>query len=278
MHASEQILKAHQQLQLLFGANNPALLGGSYLYGEARAHSDVDFYVVCSWKVFFGFRRYDGNLAGIRKTIAPLKMTVMLIPKWFFKRGWYYIYGQDVKGRVHESKFNRQVVFRTALKFAYYHYAKSLAATTEHDQQKFFVKAAVQLAAAIVVLNNQRKRELFFSQASLHQALATLPEAEWLLPILANATPHCSPPIDELKNMQKMFLEQLVEITRRGKEFLHFCWPNFLIYLFKLRSGYGGLNPDAYIIEEIKTGLQNNSNLVALASRMEKVVFAAVIL
>ncbi len=54
------------------------------------------------------------------------QLRIMLVPKIFFKYGWYKVSGLDISGKKYSSPLNKKVIFRNAVKLAYFYLLKSI--------------------------------------------------------------------------------------------------------------------------------------------------------
>ena len=122
MLTAETIKKIHERLAELF-PKNLILLGGSYTTGTATEDSDLDIFLICDWMFFLNRKKYQPLVADLKKQYPILE--IMLVPKMFFKHGWYNVTGKDVAGKEYTSYQNKKIFFRNAAKLAYFYLLKS---------------------------------------------------------------------------------------------------------------------------------------------------------
>lgn len=132
-----------QLLQKLQALDSRALflVGGSIERGDGGAESDIDIYCVASlWKLIFLRKKICQFL-----TTVSLPVNCMLVPKLFFKWGWYYSNGVSTTGERYTSREDANVIIRNCLIFALYHLLTYKVLKTQHS----FVKARQQIAVLI---------------------------------------------------------------------------------------------------------------------------------
>lgn len=244
------IAEIHQELEKIYN-RGLVLLGGSYLYGEANDESDVDFYIICPWRAFFYYSQHK-ELATEIKIKYP-QINTMLVPKWFFKKGWYYIYGRDLSGKIHVSPVNKKIIWRNCLKLACFSYLKSLLIAEPGLKQKNLLKARRLLAAALSLNNFQNNSEPIFAASNLNEPMSKVTtNGENLLPALKNAW------------------------QSRGDN-LTFSLVNYLIYNFRFlpkgNFSWLGRNPDKFILNKFFAGFASGKDLDKLKQEMQKIVF-----
>ncbi len=273
MFTEPVVVQLHQQIQKIFG-HTPVLLGGSYVYGEATQYSDIDFYVLCSWVTFFQRKKYARQLAAVRALFPAAPISVMLVPRSFFKRGWYYIYGHDVSGQSHVSALNAAIIFRNSLKFGYYYLLKSRCAANQAEQTRAFQKSAHQLAIAQLFLISKNQPPQFFSRRYLFAK-----DESGLSPQLVATRQMLVDPVTKIApEMQTELLQSLQTTRQEGDRYLHFFWPNLLMYLGKYKNLALGLNPDAALIQALGRGLQSALDPAALLARINQNIFPVIII
>jgi hypothetical protein len=125
----------HRQIAELFSPHL-VLLGGSYFKNTASADSDLDFYLIVNWLFLFFRKKYQFRLWEVKKNFPQLR--VMLVPKIFFKCGWYYIEGQSLSGELIKSKIDKKSIFRTATKLKLFYKLKSLLNNKYYWQKKYW--------------------------------------------------------------------------------------------------------------------------------------------
>lgn len=250
MYPTALIAEIHRELEKIYN-RGLVLLGGSYLYGEAEENSDLDFYVICPWRAFFYYCRHKELAAGIKTTYPQISL--MIVPKWFFKKGWYYIYGRDLREKICASPINKKIIWRNCLKLACFSYLKFLLSAEHTPRQRYLLKAARLLAAALSLENLKGKSEPLFTADSLKGAMAKLAiNGEDLLPALKSA-------------------------WQGGRANLSFSLANYLIYNFRfLPKGhldFLGRDPDKFILDKFFSGFETGKDLNELAIAMQKIVF-----
>lgn len=119
----EMVKEIHTTLTKLF-PNNLILLGGSYADQKATADSDLDIFLICNWSFFLNRQKYQPLVKDLKSKFPELR--IMLVPKIFFKYGWYKVSGTDITGKKYSSPLNKKIVFRNAVKLAYFYLLKSI--------------------------------------------------------------------------------------------------------------------------------------------------------
>lgn len=247
------IAEIHRELERIYN-QGLVMLGGSYLYGEAEEGSDLDFYIICPWRAFFYYCRRKELASGIK--INYPQINIMLAPKWFFKKGWYYIYGQDLAGKIHVSPVNKKIIWRNCLKLACFSHLKFLLSAEPGLKQKNLFKARRLLAAALSLDNFKNNSEPIFAASNLNESMTKLGGND--------------------------LLSALKSAWQSGKDNLTFSLVNYLIYNFRfLPKGdfsWLGRNPDKFILSKFFVGLESGKNLNELAAEMQKIVFPVYII
>lgn len=248
MYSTPLITEIHRELKRIYN-RGLVLLGGSYLYGEASEESDLDFYIICPWRAFFYYCKHKELATELKAKYAPVN--IMLAPKWFFKNGWYYIYGQDLAGKIHVSLVNKKIIWRNCLKLACFSYLKFLLTAESDLKQKNLLKARRLLAAALSLDNFKNENEPLFATENLKEVVTELGSGD-LLPALKNA-------------------------WQNGGASLSFSLINYLIYNFRFlpKGDFSWLwrNPDKFILNNFFAGFYSDKKLNELAVEMQKIVF-----
>lgn len=122
MLSAEKVTEIHSTLTKIF-PSNLILLGGSYAQGNATEDSDLDIFLICDWSFFFSRKKYQPLTKDLKNKFPQLK--IMLVPKIFFKYGWYKVSGTDISGKKYSSPLNKKIIFRNAVKLAYFYLLKS---------------------------------------------------------------------------------------------------------------------------------------------------------
>ena len=143
---TETIKTIHERLAALF-PKNLILLGGSYATGNATEESDVDIFLICNGLFFLQRKKYQPLVVDLKKQYPQLQ--IMLVPKIFFKYGWYNVSGRDIKGKEYTSPKNKKVIFRNAVKLAYFYLLKSALGINKEYWKKQSDKQA-QIAKSIL--------------------------------------------------------------------------------------------------------------------------------
>lgn len=120
---AEMVKEIHANLSKIF-PNNLVLLGGSYADQKAVSDSDLDIFLICSWVFFFNRKKYQPLVKDLKTKFPQLQ--IMLVPNLFFKYGWYKVSGTDINGKKFSSPLNKKIVFRNAVKLAYFYLLKSI--------------------------------------------------------------------------------------------------------------------------------------------------------
>lgn len=250
MHASEFIARVHRELQTL-ASGTTVLLGGSYWLGEPEKESDIDFYILCGWKDFLGYKKFKLGIEEIKIHHSNANINCLFVPLLFFNRGWFYGAGKTISGETKQSPVNRKIIFRSAIKLAYYHVLQA----TVKPNNNAFKKAKRQLAIAqrMVIRNpvsafdlqpGYLKIEEYGEASALIQAITAIWQANraWQSFSLIN------------------WLTYNIKFLRRGKA----------LFLFT--------NPDKLIIRKMKNGLIKNAHLAELSIWAGEYVFPVVML
>lgn len=251
------------------------LLGGTYLFGGAGAGSDLDFYVLGGWRDFWRYRRRKELAAGIKQKWPAVK--IALIPKIFFRRGWYYIYGRDLNGKIHVSPINRKIIFRTTIKLDYLDWLKSLLAADAEARRAAVAKCARRAAVALMLLNND------FPSGQ------PLMAPETVRGYLLNRNDIASVNLRALmdggigaERAGKTLLDILEEITARGKKWWRFSIVNYLIYNLKFLSRGNGRfifsNPDKKILGFLRRVIEDGREREKFYQEAKEIVFPIIVL
>lgn len=120
---AETIKEIHASLAKIF-PKNLVLLGGSYADQRATDDSDLDIFLICSWYFLFNRKKYQPLVKDLKNKYSQLR--IMLVPKIFFKYGWYKVSGVEISGKKYSSSLNQKVIFRNAVKLAYFYLLKSI--------------------------------------------------------------------------------------------------------------------------------------------------------
>lgn len=140
MLSSSEVQKIHQELSRLY-RDNLVLLGGSYANNTADEDSDLDIFIICGLKFFLNRKKLQVLSQNLTKQYP--KLQIMLVPKIFFKYGWYKVQGRDVSGQEFSSPINKKIIFRNACKLAYFYLLKSSAG----DKKEYWKKQSNKQAA-----------------------------------------------------------------------------------------------------------------------------------
>lgn len=156
MLSSSEVQKIHQELSRLY-RDNLVLLGGSYMNGGANEDSDLDIFLICGLNFFLNRKKLK-ILSQDLKTQYP-KLQIMLVPKIFFKHGWYKVQGRDINGQEFSSPINKKIVFRNACKLAYFYLLKSSAG----DKKEYWKKQSDKQAALAKEMSVEEQAEKLMS-------------------------------------------------------------------------------------------------------------------
>lgn len=151
MLKAETLTGLQRELRLIVG-NSAVLLGGSYYHGGAVAKSDVDFFVIVPWFNFWKVWRRRKVIKKWEGKSTEVKINVMIVPRFFYKRGWYFISGHGLGGKKYQSKLRADLVLRNALKLSAFYGLKFL----NGDGEDWKRKAGKQLALAQMIGKNTR--------------------------------------------------------------------------------------------------------------------------
>lgn len=246
------------------------LLGGSAATRELTEDSDVDFFVIGSvWRVI----KIKKNIQKIKdfKKRYPL-VNIMLIPGLFFQRGWYYVRGKDLNGKIWLSGKNEKIYFRNTLKLA----GQSLMMARQEGESHELIKALRRIVAAEMVLINgwseeqdlttlKNVREYLFKKNNV--------EAKKMLEIIN------SPAVN---NTQESIKKNLIDIFVKGKKYFNFSWFNYFFYNFRFllkgKIDFLFSNPDKKIMKEILALLDKDLVTLDEYERIKKIVFPVFII
>lgn len=278
MYSAESLTQIHKKLHEIF-PTSMVLLGGSYLYGQARPDSDVDFYVVSSFWKFLRRREFFNHIKALKLDFPELKVTFM--PRLFFNRGWYYVYGRDLKGEFHTSKINRVIIFRNALKLSYFHYVRSILSASDAERQSAVYKSAQQLALAALAGSSCEMKSPLFLPANLKIGLEILPtdKRDIIAEILDNKI---SAAWWQEKNCAELgrsiFTAIIFLYNGVAKKFLRFSFINYFLYnaRFLKRGKFGFMlkNPDRFLLDKMFNCLTSPScDVRGLSTQLREVIF-----
>lgn len=156
MLSSSEVQKIHQELSRLY-RDNLVLLGGSYLNATMNEDSDLDIFLICGLNFFLNRKKFK-TLSQDLKTQYP-KLQIMLVPKIFFKYGWYKVQGRDINGQEFSSPINKKIIFRNACKLAYFYLLKSCAG----DKKEYWKKQSNKQAALAKEMSAEEQAEKLIS-------------------------------------------------------------------------------------------------------------------
>ncbi len=277
MYSREQIQRLHRSLQELF-PTTPVLLGGSYLYNEAGEESDVDFYVVCSSRQYAGFLARRRQLQQQKSSLSTIRFSVLFVPRFFFNRGWYYVYGQDIQGKIWASAINRSVLVRQTVKMAYFYYLNFVASS--RGTVSFLTKAAQQLLVAWRVANGVGKQP-FFTLASLSADEVENP-VFCSLKHMADRQKNNPEGVFDIEAAENDFLLALAGIMPAVKHYFRFslvnyCWYN-MWFLLRGQGKFLARNPDKYIVQYMQVALVDKSLRPGVLSTVKEMVLLVFII
>ncbi len=247
MAEMEFIKKLHRELQAAF-VGTQILLGGSYWSGEADAESDIDFYCLCSWRFFFGYKKAAEKNKLIRQKFPEANYAIILVPNFFFRRGWLYAVGITEEGNVRQSKSNRKLIFRNALKLGWYNYFLY----ARYGFKKYLEKSRHQAAIA-----ERTSLAAELKPSDLQKSNLSIPD--WSA--------------EQIPGL-------LTQMETQHQKLLHFSLVNWLIYNTKFLVRGNPLfffaNPDKLILRKINQS-KNNGGPEFIAW-LKKYVFPVIII
>jgi len=126
MLVAETLTGLQRELKTIVG-NSLVLLGGSYFHGGAVEKSDIDFFVIVSWWNYFKIwqrRKVIKKWKG--KNTAETKINVMIVPRFFYRHGWYCVSGRGLGGKKYYSKLCPDLVLNNAFKLSAFYGLKFL--------------------------------------------------------------------------------------------------------------------------------------------------------
>lgn len=284
MYRKENINSIHKQLSSIYSFGQ-VLLGGSHLYSEANEDSDLDFYLISNLRWFLNYVRHKEFIKEIKEKNPNIQL--MLVPTLFFKRGWYYIYGQDVSGEIRISKINRKVIFRNSLKLACFHYLSFLLSNQTEEKRKFLIKSAQQVAVAATIRNASDEIDFtkpLFSQKMIRENLEKYDgkHRETIDTILDWKKSNAHPDINTLNLAGRQLLGVIAEVYDNAGSLLSFMPINYLIYNFKFlkrrNQQFLSANPDKQLLKKIINGIKTSINLEELYQEMKETIFPVFII
>ncbi len=289
MYTHARINEIHKTLQA-FDPSALVLLGGSYLYGEAGEESDVDFYWLCpSWRVFF-LAKFKKSIQNLKNQFPEIDFSVMIVPKWLRRHG-YYIYGQDVHGKIHTWELPIRTLMRNCVKLAYFNYLRFLVfdkipsprgrGTEGEGPQRNLVKVAKQLAVAEFAAQGKIDfSQPFFSWEYIQTppsrgAHGGCKSSACLVTHQPTTTQWSYTPTTPLEGgLDRAYHKFLPYFT--------FSFSNYLLYntRFLLRGNPLFLfqNPDKMIIKRLKRGFDKREDPANLCREIKEIIFPVIIL
>jgi hypothetical protein len=224
------------------------LFGGSYWYGEPTADSDLDFYCVAP---FWRLLNLKQRLQKVVNRYPQALVHVVLLPRFYFKRGWYYAAGLDNHGQVHQSGVSRSLIIRNALKLSYFYYLRWIA----NGQILDWSKANKQLRVAQFAINHQNIPPALFAEATLGPG------------------PELTP---------TNFEPAILAVKTAASGYFGWSWPNNIIYnLHFLRRGkplFLFKNPDKMVLYKLQQVIDKKENLEESLAQLNKIVFPILVL
>src|SRR3989338_1874529 len=282
MYPPETINEIHRRLQQAI-PHNKVLLGGSYLYGEATADSDVDFYAICKWRDLLTFGSYRQKIEKLKDEFFTVGWNVTVVPQALYDRGWYYVYGSDTSGRIQQSAIYNKLIIRNSLKLAFYHYLSSLSATSSAERQKKLVKSAQQLAAALLFFEKIFSFKPFFSSANLIKQLASIRSlnAAPLTELLRSKVEKTELSKERLYHLGNQLGALLLQTKDElGGAWSHFSWVNYCLYnarfLWKGKLLFLFTNPDKMVLQKLARAVQSKSHANEVVEALKEIVFPVI--
>ncbi len=263
--------------------NDQILRGGSHTYDEGTRSSDLDFYIIIShpWNVYRNRAHYSSEIAKLKTELQTINLSILIVPKYFFKKGYYYVYGQDETGAIIESKINKKIIYRHSLKFALFYHLEFLRAADDKEKARLLIKTAKQLSAAVLMRQSAKPKSPIFSKENLKTGLEKITNLAYkLLTEILSANPeHISHA--ELESWGREVAAFLIAEADRKHRYLKFSNANYLIYniRFITKKDFSFLfhNPDKYIIKKLKEVVLKRDTSDATHAYFKKVIFPALI-
>lgn len=284
MFSSATIEKIQRELQAL-NSSALVLLGGSYLYGEATEESDVDFYAVLGVKSLLAYFWYRRKILALKDRHFTVDFRVMIVPRFIFKRGWYYIYGRDLRGKIHSPTINESLILRNSLKLAFFHYVHFLTLRDSRERRASLIKATQQLVPLIVMHDELYTFRPLFSLAQTRKKMARSSHfaARLALEILSwknSAIDITSANLDYYGAELGRRLKRIYDLN--VPYFSAFSLANYLIYnfrfLLKAEARFLLGNPDQLIFQKIRRGLFSSQNSITLYHELKQIIFPVIII
>lgn len=152
MLVAETLTGLQRELKKIVG-NSLVLLGGSYFHGGAVESSDIDFFVIVSWFNYFKVWSRRKVIKKWKGNSAEAKINVMIVPRFFYNRGWYYISGRGLGGKKYCSKMRYDLVLHNAFKLSAFYGLKFLIGAGDDWKRK----AGKQLAIAKLIKEGKKE-------------------------------------------------------------------------------------------------------------------------
>ena len=270
----------HQALQTIY-SDSIVLLGGSYWTGEAGKNSDLDFYILRGWRHFFVYKKYFPAVKQLKQQYRGTAINCLVMPRFFYERGWYFTAGETVGGAVWQSPLNTKIVFRSAVKLAYWNYVLYLTAKRPAEKQFTLAKMAQHLAVAKALLVEALPCRKGFAASFLLEQLS-LAGISWN-PVKAMLTAKKNGAVLsflELDQMSRQLLALAEGIFLSGRRHWRFSLANYLIYNGKFLCHKNPLflfkNPDKMIVDRLRGELENKMDLIKLRAELGTVVFPVI--
>ncbi|MBI5729313.1 MAG: nucleotidyltransferase domain-containing protein [Candidatus Magasanikbacteria bacterium] len=281
MLTSQAVKAVHQALQAIF-SDSVVLLGGSYWTGEATDTSDLDFYILRPFWHFFVYKWHLPAVEKLKRDHSGVTINCMVVPRFFYERGWYFVAGETVNGEIWQSPLNTKIVFRSAIKLTYWNYILFLTAAEPAEKQFALTKMAQHLTVARVVLT---PAELPANGLTASFLIECLPTDQVWNPVrnllLAKQTGQLFP-VSELEAFSTGLFLLAERLFADNPGYWGFSWVNYIIYNSKFFRHKNTLflfkNPDKMIVDCLREGLKNQTDLGRLREEMRTIIFPVIMI
>lgn len=281
MYEKSLLRELHTKLQSL-DPRITLLLGGSYAYGEAHEDSDVDFYAVLPWTKLLSYHGLKHKIQNLKDSYFGVRFSVMIVPRFFFERGWFYVHGHDECGDIHASPINTRSIIRHSLKLALFHYFLFLISPDRSRKIRELLKIAKLSAVLRVLTKTIYIFQPLFSVATLSQHLDPKNNSidKTIMEALQKGREFSS---EELSSSAAVLYEYLKTFYTENKHHFRFSLLNSLVYALQgirhRSSLFWTSNPDTMVINYLLDTIENKrENLKEEEKKITTIIFPVLII
>lgn len=252
--------------------------------GGANEDSDLDFYLLCQFRDFLYYAKHREICEPIKAECPPARL--VFVPWYLFNRGYYYIYGRDIDGKIYASKVDKRHIFRNSLKLACFHFLE-YAVCPGGARLKFLKKAARMTASALMAKEleecGNRERPLL-SEYELKKYLSgsRANVGGLLLEIMNWNDSDVNLDDNMINGASEKLWRGIREIFETAGGLLSFSALSYAIYNFKFLKRRDARflfsNPDTLILKKIINGLVDGAEARELRDEAKNVVFPVYII